>query len=224
MATNRQDIAMGQGVDSDPVIPPDVRQRYGITEDLHQEYFDTLLYGRNQNLAAEEQLFNNPTRGAFTYLTNVRGLGFLTNNKQFLLCGIYSHAYFRNLGGESDVAVDILHEILNTFAYITIKLGNTEKMHIPLHRIPSGGGVYGTTTAGATVIATPGVPQFSNIFWLKNPLFLGLQQDFSVMLRWMQLANSAANDPLTEFNDDTTSIKFFRIGLVGIEGRNWTNG
>jgi len=226
-------IPAGMGTQSESVIPPDIRKRYGITEDLHQELFDTALFGTGQVLINEARFFVGAFgRGAQdVQITNVRGGGFLLNERQFLVCGVYVMTYFFQRtaipGGAPDVAR--LYELFNKYTYFTFHMGDTEKQLIWTHRIPAGGGLSGVDENAGNAHLNQGEPHPKCIYWFKNPYFVGLRQTFELRLRWMQ-GLAAANvypgtiNPLDDFNLNTTAEKVVRVGLVGIEGRGWTNG
>jgi len=225
-----QEIPAGAGTQSNAVIPPDIRKRYGITEDLHAEYYDTLLFGTGQTLRDEERAFaGSATRD--DQITNIVGQGFLLNERQFLACGVWVHTYFNQRDPIPQDAPDVmrLYELYNAYTYWTFAMGSNEKQTIWSHRIPSGGGLYGSSNIDGRVVYNNGYPHQKNVFWFKEPYFIGLRQTFEFKLKWMnRLATAGVYpgtiNPLTDFNSNITAEKLLRIGIVGIEGRGWTNG
>ena len=225
-------IPAGASTISQSVIPPDVRKRYGLTEDLHQELYDTLLYGRGQTLRDEELVFGGSPGKKDIQLTNVSAQGYLLNERQFLICGMWAHTYFDQSTALPEGAPNVtrLYYLYNTYTYYTFFLGSNEKQLIWSHRVPSGGGISGFNQNNNSVTYTNGMSHAKNAYWFKEPHFVGLRQTFEMKLRWMnRLATGAgvypgAFNPLDDFNSNTTAEKLLRVGLIGIEGRGWTNG
>ena len=230
-------ISEGIRTRSRKIVPPGIRKRFGVTEDLHAELYDTCLFGAGQNLQAITTFFVGAysNNAADVGITNV-SQGFLKNEKQFLVAGVWMNTYFTQMGGTVPTAgsptPSELYELINKYAYIQFFMGSTEKQIIWCHRLPAGGGLSGYDNNAQQMHLSQGEPHAKSVFWLKKPYFIGLRQEFRIEMRWMQglplnAGESYPNgtfNPLTRFNSNLTAQKLVRIGLVGIEGRGFVDG
>ena len=220
-------VPAGYSTVPQPLVPPNMTQRVGPSEIIHQELFDHPLAGIGEVLIDNEPIFSNPSRIGLPQFTNLKKAGELSNNKQFEIAGIYCHFKSDQPPGTTPPAgapsAPRLFYLLNTYSRVTLKIQNAEKMDIQVHRLGAGGGVWGFDNNTSAFVKNFGQPESSNVFVLGEGFVVPPLKTFSLQLQWMSNLSGAFN-PLLQFNANTTAEKMLRFGLIGWEVRDIING
>lgn len=221
----RQSVPAGYAAAPQPFVPPNMTQRVGPSEIIHQELYDHPLAGIGEILIDDEQVFSNPNRIGLPQFTNLQKAGELSNNKQFEIAALYCHFQTDQPTAAPQGAPSIsrLFYLLNTYSRVVLKIQNAEKTTIQTHRLGAGGGVNGFDNNTSAIVKNFGEANSSNLFVLGEGFIVPPLKTFALQLKWMQNLSGNFN-PLTQFNLNTTAEKMLRFGLVGWEVRDIING
>ena len=221
----RQETPNGYAVQPQPFVPPNMTQRVGPGEIIHQELYDHPLAGIGEVLVNDEPVFSNPNRIGLPQFTNLQKAGELSNNKQFEIAGIY--CFFKadqpTTLPNGAPSISRLFYLLNSYSRVVLKIQNAEKTVIQTHRIGAGGGISGFDNNTGAIVKNFGEANSSNILVLGEGFIVPPLKTFALQLRWMQNLSGGFN-PLDQFNSNTTAEKILRFGLVGWEIRDIING
>jgi len=214
-----------------PFVPGDQVQRFGMTQTLHMVHYDTPMFGVGQILGAESQLFNDPNRLGNDDLCSLKEAGKFSDWKQFVIYAMSLQCFFNQLAtpAQGEATAEELYDLFVYYSRLHIRYQDAEKQVLWADLLPSGGGVYGSTTSTNTFHLTNGNP-VNSLFVFEDQLVITPQKTFRITMKWHSSIQNVAGvptpqqDPRTRFNAATASQKLVRLYMHGIEGRDVSNG
>jgi hypothetical protein len=209
----------GYAVSRKPYVPASEAQRIGKTQVLDMLYYDTLLYGAEQDLQAENQLFTSTTRIRNDNLCNLKDIGKFADGKQFAV-----YCFGAQFWHASDASI---YEQIVYHSRVHVKYRDSEKQIIWLDQAGAGGGLYGMNNSASAFVLSNGEPTRGNCWLFSKPLIIVPGATFELTHKFMSGRVSGATvtttDPLTAVNADTGD-RTLRFYIRGLEGRNVENG
>lgn len=186
-------------------------------EQIHHEYFDTLIRGVGQALGAnvvgvQTMLFRAITVGN-PALTNMQEGGRLSNNEVFLTLSLRFFVQF---------ATAALYRFMEDGIIWTYKVGHKPMLEsLPLLCAPAGGGLYGYDVNAQAHVIGNGSPNWAGVLKFAKPIKIESNQHFTVEVNFhafpsLDAGVTAAINPLDQLNDDfgLKVIKCFVGGVV----------
>lgn len=215
-------------------VPPDQVQRFGPTQVLHMQHYDTPLAGVGQTLGAQEGLFTVPTRLGNDDLCSLKEAGRFSDWKQFIVYGIGWQMYFNQISPIPELAPQATaEELYSLFVYYSrlhVFYQDAIKQVLWADQLPAGGGVTGFSVVTGSFHLTNGTPTASCFFKFKEPLVITPQKTFKLEMRWIDSITNVTGVPVPQesprlrFNAANRSSKLARLTLHGLEGRDISNG
>jgi len=186
----------------------------GIREQLHWEYYDTLVRGVGaSNVSTTTKLFSAANTGR-KELTNMQEGGRLSSEEVFMALSIRFYVQF---------ATASLYRYIEDGVIWTFNVGNKPMLGpLPLFCAPAGGGMSGYDVGTSAHVIGNGLPGWNNVLKFAKPVKINKNQHFGVDVEFFSFESldetTSAINPLSSLNSDT-GLKVVKCFLGGILNR-----